>query len=144
MLGQDSDNAILQSVQGGLVDVPQEGKVQSCLENSEVVSTVGGLNPGPVLQVLLILGCPSSPSRPHATVASSHQGCWSSLLRKEQGISSSWVELLAQACLPQLLGCVQTACSRTQPTDRLGLSATKWPVPSLMYWMSSFNYAPSR
>lgn len=65
---------ILQTVQKGLVAVPQEGKEQSCLENSEVASSLGSFNPGPVLQVLplLGLGCPSSPSRPHAPVANSH------------------------------------------------------------------------
>lgn len=65
---------ILQTVHKRLVAVPQKGKEQSCFEDSEVASSLGSLNPGPVLQVLSLLGlgCPSSPSRPHAPIANSH------------------------------------------------------------------------
>lgn len=121
---------ILQTVQEGLVAVPQQGKEQSCLENSQVASSLSGLNPGPVSQVLPLLGLgyPSSPSRPHAPVTDSHQGCWSSLPRKEQGICSSWAELIAQSCL-HIDSRVHPDCLlQDQPTDPLSLGAAMWPV----------------
>lgn len=86
---------ILQTVQKGLMIGPWKGKEQSCLESSEVASSLDGLNPGPVAH---------RPLRAHTVVTSSSCSCLSSELlqlstKKGTGyLSSSWPESLAQAC----------------------------------------------